>query len=291
MKILIFLKKWKGGVGVVVGSIKKELEKKGHSVVCISREEDLKRYSSIKNLLWLRKKCKIIVKKENPDIIYTQDWSMALPLLFPVRLFKQKHFCCFHGNQIGKTTPIQTIIGKIMGKKLIVVGDSLKERFQKSNKVYNGVDLEKFVPLNRKRDYLGWINKSTEILSKKEVVDLAKQLGLKPLIAENFEIPFDKMNEDFYNKCKIFISLPKSAGFNLCWIEAMAAGVPIIIGNKEGIGWKLNMDKFETKGDFLKNIRKLNEKKYRKEIEKSDLTWKSHTNKLLGIWKNGKNIS
>ena len=42
MKILIFLKKWPGGVGVVTNSIKKELEKRGHNVICISREKNLK---------------------------------------------------------------------------------------------------------------------------------------------------------------------------------------------------------------------------------------------------------
>lgn len=285
MKILILLKRWKGGVGVVVNSIKKELESRGHKVICISREEDLKCFSSVKNLFWLRKEYKKIIKKENPNIIYTQDWSMALPLLFPFRIFKKKHFVCFHGNQLGKTKLIQKIIGKIMEKRLFVVGDSLKKRFPKSNLVYNGVDLDLFKPLNKKRDCLGWINKDTEIEEEEEVVALAKKLGLKLLIAKNYSIPFDKMNEDFYNKCKIFISLPPfNAGFNLCWIEAMAAGVPIIIGNKEGIGWKLNIDKFKTKKDLLRGLNKLSKKDYRKQIEKSDLTWKSHVDKLLNRW-------
>ena len=38
MKILILLKKWKGGVGVVVKNLKKELEKRGHFVKTISRD-------------------------------------------------------------------------------------------------------------------------------------------------------------------------------------------------------------------------------------------------------------
>lgn len=285
MKILIFLKKWPGGVGVVVKSIKKELNKKGHAVICFSREEDLHFSSSLKNLIGLRKKYLSIIKKENPDIIYTQDWSMAFPLIFPRSLFKNKHFCCFHGNQLGKTRFLQTIIGKIIGKRLIVVGDSLKKRFSKSIKVYNGVDLDKFINLNKKRNCLGWIKKDTEILTKEEILNLAKKQKLKPRIVENFSISFDKMNEDFYNKCKIFISLPpKTAGFNLCWVEAMAAGVPIIIGNTEGIGWKIPIDKFKSKKDFFENIMKIKEKNYRKIIEKSDLTWAVHVNKLLKLW-------
>jgi len=286
MKILILLKKYSGGVGVVVKNLEKNLEKKGHKIKVISREEDLKSFSSIKNLFWLRKKYKEIIKKENPDIIYTQDWSMALPLLFPFRIFKKKHFVCFHGNQLGKTKFMQKIIGKKMGKRLFVVGDSLKQNFPKANLIYNGVDLDKFKPLNKKRDCLGWINKDTEILTKEEVLEISKKLKLKPLIAENFEIPFDKMNENFYNRCQVFVSLPPiTAGFNLCWIEAMSAGVPVIVGNNEGIGWKLNIDKFKTKKEFFNSFKKIKANKYRKEIEKSDLTWENHVGKLLEIWK------
>jgi len=285
MKILIVLLRWNGGVGTVVKYIKSELEKRGKEVISISREEDLKCFSSVKNLFWLRKKYKSVIKKENPDIIYTQDWSMALPLIFPFRVFQKKHFCCFHGNQIGKAKIIQFFVGKTLGKRLIVVGDSLKERFTKSNLVYNGVDLEMFKPLGKKRSCLGWINKETEIQEEEEVISLAKKMKLKPLIAKNFSISFDKMSENFYNRCKIFISLPpREAGFNLCWVEAMASGVPIIIGNKEGIGCKLNINKFENKEELFKKIKSLKPKDYRKEIEKSDLTWKSHVNKLLEIW-------
>ncbi len=285
MKILIFLSRWPGGVGVVINSIKKELENKGHKVVCISREEDLKIYSSVKKLRNLRKNYIYYTKKEKPDIIYTQDWSMALPLLFPYPLFSDKHFCCFHGNQLGKAKIIQKIIGELMRGKLIVVGDSLREKFLKSNLVYNGVDLEKFKPLNKKRVYLGWINKSTETLTKSEIFNLGKKLNLIPLIAENFNIPFDKMNKEFYNKCKVFISLPPvTAGFNLCWVEAMAAGVPIIIGNEEGIGRKIEITKFKSKKELFQNINKLDKKDYRKQIEKSYLTWKSHVDNLIKIW-------
>lgn len=287
MKILIFLIRWAGGVGVVINSIKKELEKKGHEVIIISREEDLKCFSSVKNLFWLRKKYKEIIKKENPDIIYTQDWSMALPLLFPFPIFKEKHFCGFHGNQLGKSKVLQTLVGKYLGRRLFVVGDSLKERFPKSNLVYNGVDLEEFKPLKKKRDCLGWIDKPTETLTKEEIINLSRKLKLKPLIAEKFSIPHEKMNKDFYNKCKIFVSLPPhSAGFNLCWVEAMAAGVPIIIGNNEGIGWKLPIDKFKDKRELFLKVEKLKEKNYRREVNKLNLTWEANSEKLLNVWKN-----
>jgi hypothetical protein len=44
------------------------------------------------------------------------------------------------------------------------------------------------------------------------------------------------MNE-WYNSLKVFISYPKDfTGFNICWLEAKASGVPRILGNNNGIG-------------------------------------------------------
>ena len=49
----------------------------------LSREGDLKIYSLWKSIFPIRKRIKKLMKKENYDIIYTQDWSFAFPLLFP----------------------------------------------------------------------------------------------------------------------------------------------------------------------------------------------------------------
>ena len=286
MKILIFLKKWKGGVGVVIKNLKKEFEKKGYKIICISREDDWNSFSSIKNALHLRKKYKQIIKKEKPDIIYTQDWSMALPLIFPFGIFKEKHFCCFHGNQLGKTKILQKIIGKMMGKRLIVVGNSLKEKFPHSNLIYNGIDLNLFKPntkIKKIKNSVGFVNWKTEDYKYQEIKSACKKLGKKFLVAEN--IPYEKMPE-FYQKIETFISLPpKGAGFNMSWIEAMACKVPKIIGNNEGIGIKLNIDKIREKGEVSQLIKKSIKKDYRKEIEKNGLTLKNQINKLLKIIK------
>ena len=117
MKILIFLTRWQGGVGSVVRNIEKELKKRGAVVVSTSREDDLNCYSSVKNLFWLRNKYKEIIEKEKPDIIYTQDWSMAFPLLLPFRIFKKNHFCCFHGSNEGFSRKLQTLVAKRMKDK------------------------------------------------------------------------------------------------------------------------------------------------------------------------------
>ncbi len=286
MKILIFLKKWPGGVGVVVNSIKKELEKKGHKVICTSREEDLKCSSSVKNILWLRKKYKEIIEKENPDIIYTQDWSMALPLIFPFRIFKRKHFSCFHGNELGKSKILQTVVGKLLGKRLIVVGDSLKKRFSKSNLIYNGVDLDLFKPdkkIKKIKNSVGFVNWKTEDYHYREIVSACKELGKNLILAE--KISHEEMPK-FYQKLECFISLPpKVTGFNISWIEAMACQVPKIIGNSYGVGAKLSIEKVKGFKSIKESLEKVKKENYRKEIEKSDLTWKNHSNKLLKIWK------
>ena len=284
MKILILLKKWPGGVGVVVESITKELKNKGHKVICISREEDLKLFSSIKNLFLLRKKYKELIKKENPDIIYTQDWSMALPLIFPYKKYNNEHFCCFHGIQPGKSSIIQKIIGHLMGKKLIVVGDSLKKKFPKSVLVYNGIDFEKFKPnkkIKKIKNSVGFVNWKTKDYHYEEIKLAINNLGKKLFVAEN--IPYEQMPK-FYQKLECFISLPpKCAGFNMSWIEAMACGVPKIIGNNAGIGSRLNIDKVENFASITDAIKNCEKKKFNLDKIKEIFGIEGSVNRMLGV--------
>jgi len=285
MKILIFLKKWKGGVGVVVKSVKKELEKRGHKVMCISREEDLKLFSSIKNLFWLRKKYTELIKKENPDIIYTQDWSMALPLIFPYKKYNNKHFCCFQGIQPGKGAVIQKIIGYLMGRKLIVVGNSLKKKFPKSILIYNGIDFEEFEPnkkIKKIKNSVGFVNWKTNDYNYEKIKKAVKDANKKLFVAEN--IPYKQMPK-FYQKLEYFISLPpKCTGFNMSWIEAMACGVPKIIGNNAGIGSKLNINKVENFTSIIDAIKNCENKKFDLNKIKEMFITSGSVNKMLKIW-------
>jgi glycosyltransferase involved in cell wall biosynthesis len=243
MRILMMIIRWQGGHGTVARELKKELEKRGHEVHIASKES----IHSIRK--WIK------INGEGFDIIYTFDWSMALRI-YP--LFNKKHYCLFHGHQPNKFRFLQTIVGKIMGKKLFVVGDTLKARFPKATLVYNGVDTETFKDLKIKRRYLGWIERDYELITKSEVIKLAEILELPLLTAKN--IPYEKMNE-FYNKCKIFISHPPDyTGFNMCWLEAIAAGVPKIYGNENGIGNKL------------------------RSLDIKDFTWEKNVDKLLMVW-------
>lgn len=289
--------RWKGGVGSYTKNTVKELRKAGHKVKVISREDDLKIFSFYKSILTIRNLVKKLIEKKNFDIICVNDWSLALPLLFPYPLYKEKLFCTFHG--IHLTFPssfFQRIVAFILKERVISVGPTLKKRFNKSIMNYEGADMIKFKPIKRKKKIktIGFVLKGTEQINLDDISSVAKTLNYPLVIAK--EIPFEKMNS-FYNKCSIFMSIPpETAGFNLVWTEAMAAGVPIVIGNKEGIGSKLPItkvekfgwDKTKTKEEkikiLIKTIKKAKKRNYRMWLIKNNFTWKRHANNLVKIW-------
>lgn len=246
MKILMLLIRRKGGVERVVENQRKILEERGHKVKVISREDDLKIYSAYKG--WF--KIQQISELYEYDVLLTNDWSMALPLMF-----FPNHYCCYHGHNPQKLGRIiQTIIGKIKGKKLFIVSDSLKKRFPKSTILYNGVDKKEFYDMNKKREYYGWIKRDYEIYTQTEMEEQAWHFGCELSVAE--DIPANKMNE-WYNSLKYFASFPKDfTGFNMCWIEAIASGVPRVLGNENGIGITNAKEKFEQ-FNWENNINKL----------------------------------
>ncbi|MEX0919949.1 MAG: glycosyltransferase [Candidatus Pacearchaeota archaeon] len=295
MKILIILRKLKGGVGRANTEIANALRKKGHKVDILSREDDLKIYSLAKSIFPLRRKIRKLMKEKNYDIIYTQDYSMAIPLLFPRPIFWKKHFCCFCGTKkwiqpdafTGHHRIIQKIVGVMMGRKLVSIGDGIHKRFPKSTKIYRGVDFKKFRPLGKKRDRVGWIKRDTELISKKELRKISKSTGLKLTIAEN--IPPHKMN-NFYNKCKVFISLPRNDGYNNSWNEAIAAGTPIIIGNEEGAGSFLPIHTIPYKknkvGGIVDIINNTKGKSNRKWLINNNFSWEDKTDELIKFFRN-----
>ena len=286
MKILVLVKERKkkgfGGVETLLKNISKEFEKKRHSMDIISRQDDLNLNSTIQSIFPLRKKIKEIMKKEKYDIIYTQDWNMALPLLFPYPIFRKKHFCFFHATQKGKGFFIQFPVGIFMGKRLLTGDIRNRKRFSKSTLLATSVNLNDFKPLHKKRTYLGWTNKPSEDLTKENIQMIGKNLGIPVLIAEN--IPPDKMNK-FYNKCKIYVSLPpKEAGGGVTYMEAMAAGVPRIVGNMYAEGYKFPFDKIENFRNLEEAIKNSRKRGYRKWMEDSKITWEKHAENLIKIF-------
>ena len=246
MKILMIIIRWEGGVGRIVKGVKKELESRGHNVKVLSREDDLEEFSSRKSFFKIREVVKIV----DYDILYTQDWSSALPFLF----FKN-HYVCYHGLNPGYVGRfIQWLIGKLKGKNLIVVSENVGYRFKKANVIYNAVNPNEFYDLKKERKYLGWIKRSYDQFNENTIKVFGDKVGLEVSIAEN--IPPEKMNE-WYNSLNLFVSCPPEyAGFNLCWLEAKLAGVPLVLGNDNGIGVEM-INHFSEKFTFKDHIDKL----------------------------------
>jgi len=281
MKILIVQKRWLGGVGSVVRYLKKEFEKLGHEVEVISRDDDLKIFTFAKSFFKLRN----AVKKKKFDIVYTQDWSMTLPLIFPYHIFKKKHFAVFYGENPkweGYGYYFQKLAGKIMGKNLVVCTDHLKQMFSKSNKIYNRVDHNTFKPdkkMKKIKNSVGYASWLTEEYSFPEIKKAVERAGKKFIIAEN--VPKGKMPE-FYRKLECFITIPPHhAGFTLVYLEAMSSDVPKIVGTNFGGGSVIPITKIEDyQGDIAKAILNAKKGNYRKWILDKNLTWEDATKKL-----------
>jgi len=70
----------------------------------------------------------------------------------------------------------------------------------------------------------------------------------------------------------------------LSWMEAMAGGVPKIIGNNESEGYLYPIDKIENYKDIEAAIINSKKRDYRKWLEKNGLTWKNHVSKLIKVF-------
>lgn len=140
MKILIVLRKKDGGSWEVVENLRRKLEKLNHKVDIVSRHEDLGITSLSSSMGSLKEAIKRKEDKENYDVIYTQDWSIAFPLLIPNKVFENKHYCFFHNTEPkGQSKIFQRIVGNMMGDKLIVRTDQLKKIFPKSTLSTDGI--------------------------------------------------------------------------------------------------------------------------------------------------------
>jgi len=286
MKILILLKKWEGGVGSVVKYISKEFEKNGHSVKIISREDDLNIFSLRDSIFPLRKIVLREIKENNFDIIYAQDWSLAFPLLFPTKICPRRLFCSFYGENPKKTLFIQTLTGIVLGSRLIVCNDNLKRRFPKSHLIYNRVDAGRFKPakqVSREKNTVGFANWKTDEYRYSEIKQAVESLGKKFVVAEG--IPKDKM-PDFFRRIETFVSLPPAyAGFGLVYLEAMASGVPKIVGSNYGGGKILPITKVEDYPSIADALSGAKKQDYRKWVIENNFTWREGVERLIKIFK------
>ncbi len=144
MKILIIYRTKEDPVGKFVTGLKKNLEKAGHSVDIFSRNEDLHFTSLSSSMGGLKDFVAERDKKEDYNMIYTQDWSVAFPLLFPAKILFDKHYSLFHGHEeVGGTQSrvLQKITGNLLGSHLFVKTEELKKKFPKAIFSKDGLEI------------------------------------------------------------------------------------------------------------------------------------------------------
>lgn len=140
MKILIVFRKKEGEAWEIIKNLAQNFEKLGHEVEMFSREEDLGINSLSDSMGPLKEAIRKKNAEKNYDMIYTQDWSIAMPLLIPERVFEDKHYSFFHNIQNGaKSKILQKIVGKMLGGKLVTRTEELKKQFPKSALVSDGI--------------------------------------------------------------------------------------------------------------------------------------------------------
>ena len=131
MKILMIYRRKEKDSWETIKNIEKKLKELGHDVEILSRDEDLNMDSLSSSMGNFAKIIEKKNKEKNYDIIYTQDWSIAFPLLIPNRILPEKHYCIFHNLESSgaKSRILQKIAGNMMGGKLIVRTGELKDKF------------------------------------------------------------------------------------------------------------------------------------------------------------------
>ena len=145
MKILIVYRTQKDFTGKSIKDIKEGLEKKGYHVDSVSRNEDLNFPTLTSSMDGLKD---FVIKKdkiENYDLIYTQDWSIAFPLLFPTKVLFEKHYCLFHDSEVeggAQSKIMQKIAGNLLGGHLLVKREELKKKFPKATLSKDGIGIE-----------------------------------------------------------------------------------------------------------------------------------------------------
>ena len=144
MKILIVCRKKEGENWDAVKNMEKKLTQLRHDIEILAREEDLNMNSLSSSMGSLSSAVEKLDAKNGYDMIYTQDWSIALPFLIPTKILFEKHYCLFHDIEpsAAKSRILQKIVGNMMAEKLLVRTKELKEKFPKAILSPDGVSLE-----------------------------------------------------------------------------------------------------------------------------------------------------
>ncbi len=283
MRILLIHKTKRGGVAVHVRYLKEYLEKKGHEVAEITRNEDLKLTSFAKSY----SKLKELYRKWSSeyDVIHAHDWSIAYP---GVKSGIKNLIATFHGLP---TSPIAKYFEdysvKELGRRAVVISPYMLKYYPEAQYIPPAVDpdvfrrMEGFVVENR----VG----IAQSYNSSKIIKIAKKVGFKIEIVRN--IPNRDMPK-FYSRNRIFISVPpRTTGVNMVWLEAMSCGVPYIIGTNHGIGEILPIYKINNFKELEILLRKIKAEELlplkgsREWVIQNGFTWENHVNKLIQVYK------
>ncbi|MDI9596980.1 MAG: glycosyltransferase family 4 protein, partial [Atribacterota bacterium] len=239
----------------------------------------LKRLISSLMLLFLSFR---LIKRLSPDVVHSHSADLGFIISFACRLYRipminQCHGVSFPYKQIPAVKRIVEVLClKYSGfNKIVTVDENSLSAFKKlriNNVCYmdNGVDLEKFKQINKKRNEqiiflfvgrlekqkgLNYLIKALNILKKEysqfmvwiigrgSEEDNLKRLVKKYDLQSYIKFLGNKSNEEissYYLNSDVFILPSIWEGFPLTLLEAWAAGLPVIIsdvGNVSEICW------------------------------------------------------
>jgi len=285
MKVLMVHKTRIGGVAIHVKEISEELRKKGIEVEEITRNEDLKLTSFWKSYF----KMKTLFKKwsKEYDIIHCHDWSITYPAL---KANIKNLVATFHGFPLNIVANyFENYCIKKLREKAIVVSPNMKKIYKTSTLIPNGVNLsifKKYEDIERIKNLVGLVQK----YNLDKIATILKDLNME-FVCTNGGLKYEELGK-FYSKIDIFISIPpKTTGFNMVWLEAMACEVPYIIGTNAGIGEILPIYKISSFNELKNLLSKIRKDKIkplqnqRRWIIKNRMTWKRHVNQLINLYR------